>query len=180
MFRYLKVGLSFVLCFVGVKMMIVDLYKIPIGVSLGVVGGILAISVLASLLVQPRAVGIHAHGAGGNPGTGHRSGLPARGAAKSTKAWLWFIAIAATLTIVKLTSIIPTGPSSYEAVVAIRVAQREVREAEQRYPDSDPFTEAKAALVRASEALKEKGYEDAIFAANKAVSSIGKKGQGVT
>jgi tellurite resistance protein TerC len=50
MFRYLKVGLSFVLCFVGVKMMIVDFYKIPIGISLGVVAGILVISILASLL----------------------------------------------------------------------------------------------------------------------------------
>ncbi len=50
MFRYLKVGLSFVLCFVGIKMMIVDFYKIPIAVSLAVVSGILVISILASLV----------------------------------------------------------------------------------------------------------------------------------
>jgi tellurite resistance protein TerC len=50
MFRYLKVGLAFVLCFVGVKMVIVDFYKIPIGISLGVVAGILALSILASLI----------------------------------------------------------------------------------------------------------------------------------
>src|SRR5581483_12010794 len=49
MFRYLKVGLSFVLCFVGVKMLLVDFYKIPIGVSLGAVAGILAVSILFSL-----------------------------------------------------------------------------------------------------------------------------------
>ncbi len=49
MFIYLKIGLSLVLCFVGTKMMIVDIYKIPIGVSLGVVGGILALSVIVSL-----------------------------------------------------------------------------------------------------------------------------------
>lgn len=49
MFIYLKIGLSLVLCFVGAKMMIVDIYKIPIGVSLGVVGGILALSVIVSL-----------------------------------------------------------------------------------------------------------------------------------
>jgi tellurite resistance protein TerC len=55
-FRYLQVGLSFVLCFVGVKMMIVELYKIPIGVSLGVVAGILALSILASLMVPVRKV----------------------------------------------------------------------------------------------------------------------------
>jgi tellurite resistance protein TerC len=52
MFRYLKVGLAFVLCFVGVKMVIVDFYKIPIGISLGVVAGILALSILASLICR--------------------------------------------------------------------------------------------------------------------------------
>jgi len=52
MFHYLSVGLSFVLCFVGAKMLIVDFYKIPIGVSLGVVGGILLLSILASMLRQ--------------------------------------------------------------------------------------------------------------------------------
>jgi len=56
MFIYLKVGLSFVLVFVGVKMMLVDVYKIPIGASLGVIGGILLLSVLASLLSHRRTV----------------------------------------------------------------------------------------------------------------------------
>lgn len=49
-FHYLKLGLSVVLTFVGVKMVIVDFYKIPIGVSLGVIAAILTISILASLL----------------------------------------------------------------------------------------------------------------------------------
>jgi tellurite resistance protein TerC len=48
-FQYLKVGLSAVLVFIGVKMVIVDFYHIPIGVSLGVVASILTISILASL-----------------------------------------------------------------------------------------------------------------------------------
>lgn len=48
-FRYLKFGLSAVLVFIGVKMVIVDFYKIPIGISLGVVAGILTLSILASL-----------------------------------------------------------------------------------------------------------------------------------
>jgi len=52
MFVYLKVGLSFVLCFVGVKMLLVDVYKIPIGVSLGVIGGVLLLSILGSWLVK--------------------------------------------------------------------------------------------------------------------------------
>ncbi|MBM3275950.1 MAG: TerC/Alx family metal homeostasis membrane protein, partial [Candidatus Sericytochromatia bacterium] len=49
-FHYLKVGLGLVLVFVGVKMVIVDLYKIPVVVSLAVVAGLLATSVVASLL----------------------------------------------------------------------------------------------------------------------------------
>ena len=48
-FYYLKLGLSAVLVFVGTKMVMVDLYKIPVGVSLGVIASILAIAVIASL-----------------------------------------------------------------------------------------------------------------------------------
>lgn len=50
LFHYLKLGLSVVLTFVGIKMLMVDLYKIPIGISLGVVGGILLLSIFASIL----------------------------------------------------------------------------------------------------------------------------------
>ena len=57
-FHYLKVGLSFVLCFVGAKMMLADFYKIPIGVSLGVIAGILGTSMVASLLIPPKAKGV--------------------------------------------------------------------------------------------------------------------------
>ena len=52
MFRYLKIGLSVVLCFVGVKMLLMGVYKINTGVSLGIVLGILALSVLASVLIK--------------------------------------------------------------------------------------------------------------------------------
>lgn len=54
-FVYLKVGLSFVLVFVGAKMLLMDVYKVPIAASLGVIAGILALSVLASLLKPPKA-----------------------------------------------------------------------------------------------------------------------------
>lgn len=53
-FRYLKYGLAAVLTFVGVKMVISDIYHIPIGISLAVVAGVLVISVAASLLVTDR------------------------------------------------------------------------------------------------------------------------------
>jgi len=48
-FQYLKIGLSAVLTFIGVKMVIVDFYHIPVGVSLAVVAGILTVSILVSL-----------------------------------------------------------------------------------------------------------------------------------
>lgn len=54
-FRYLKVGLSLVLVFIGVKMLLgmIDM-KIDIGWALGVVGSILAVSVIASWIVGAR------------------------------------------------------------------------------------------------------------------------------
>lgn len=48
--RYLHYGLAAVLAFVGVKMLIEHYYKISIGVSLGVVVGLLAISTIVSLI----------------------------------------------------------------------------------------------------------------------------------
>ena len=55
-FHHLKVGLSVVLVFVGAKMLLADIYKVPIGVSLVVIVLVLAVSVATSLLWPP-AVG---------------------------------------------------------------------------------------------------------------------------
>jgi tellurite resistance protein TerC len=49
-FHYLKLGLAVILTFVGTKMTLVDIYKIPTPVSLGVIAAVLAIAVVASLL----------------------------------------------------------------------------------------------------------------------------------
>lgn len=50
-FHYLKIGLGFVLTFVGVKMLLGHTpWKIDTGLSLGVIVGILALSVIASLM----------------------------------------------------------------------------------------------------------------------------------
>jgi len=43
-------GLALIVTFIGVKMLIMDLYKIPIPWMLGTVFAILAISIMASLL----------------------------------------------------------------------------------------------------------------------------------
>jgi tellurite resistance protein TerC len=48
-FRYLRPGLAVVLMFVGVKMLVAHRYPVPILVSLGVICGILAVAILASL-----------------------------------------------------------------------------------------------------------------------------------
>lgn len=48
-FAMLKYGLAVILVFIGTKMLIVDWYKIPVLVSLSVVGSILLLSVLFSL-----------------------------------------------------------------------------------------------------------------------------------
>ena len=55
MFRYLHYGLSLVLVFVGGKMLASHYVDIPTEVALGVVAGILGISVLASLLHPAKA-----------------------------------------------------------------------------------------------------------------------------
>jgi tellurite resistance protein TerC len=51
MFVYLKMGISFILAFVGVKMLIADYYPIPIHISLLVIVSVLAIAVIASLTI---------------------------------------------------------------------------------------------------------------------------------
>ncbi|WP_435955456.1 TerC family protein [Dryocola sp. BD626] len=53
-FSMLKYGLSVILVFIGVKMLIVDFYHIPIAISLGVVGGILALTLVINAVVNAR------------------------------------------------------------------------------------------------------------------------------
>jgi tellurite resistance protein TerC len=54
MFSYLKLGISFVLAFVGAKMLLSDIYPIPIHFSLGVIVGVLAVSIAASLTIPKK------------------------------------------------------------------------------------------------------------------------------
>ena len=55
LFDYLHYGLSVVLIFIGVKMVLSHYYKIPTEVALGAVAGVLAVSVVVSVLVPKRA-----------------------------------------------------------------------------------------------------------------------------
>lgn len=54
-FHLLKYGLAIVLVIVGIKMLIVDFYKIPIGLALGLVAIIIASSIFASLVATRRS-----------------------------------------------------------------------------------------------------------------------------
>lgn len=52
LFRFLKVGLSVILIFIGVKMLIEHWMKITTGTSLAVIGGVLTTSILMSVVIK--------------------------------------------------------------------------------------------------------------------------------
>ncbi|MDD2765166.1 MAG: hypothetical protein PHE83_14465, partial [Opitutaceae bacterium] len=54
LFRYLKLGLAIILVFIGVKMLIEHWIDVSTLVSLGVIGGVLTMSVLASALIPEK------------------------------------------------------------------------------------------------------------------------------
>jgi len=53
-FVHLKAGLAAILVFVGVKMLLLDVVKVPIAVSLAVIGTCVTVSVVASLRATRR------------------------------------------------------------------------------------------------------------------------------
>jgi tellurite resistance protein TerC len=53
-FRYLNAGLGIILGFVGIKMLIVEWYHFPTAVSLGVIAGVLAVTIWLSLRAEKR------------------------------------------------------------------------------------------------------------------------------
>jgi len=53
-FHLLNYGLAVILVFIGTKMCLIDIYKIPVAVSLGVVIGILAITMVLSVRSAPK------------------------------------------------------------------------------------------------------------------------------
>lgn len=54
-FHLLKYGLAVILMFIGAKMLLLDVYKIPVGIALGIVGLILLASVAASIVTSRRS-----------------------------------------------------------------------------------------------------------------------------
>ncbi|MCU1373592.1 MAG: Integral rane protein TerC [Actinomycetia bacterium] len=55
-FRYLNVGLGVIMGFVGIKMIVADLYHVPIWASLAVITGVLGVAIWASLRADARAL----------------------------------------------------------------------------------------------------------------------------
>ena len=51
LFRFLKIGLAVILCFIGAKMLLEHWVDITTGTSLAVIGAVLATSVLMSLMI---------------------------------------------------------------------------------------------------------------------------------
>ena len=55
MFHLLHYGLAAILVFVGIKMILADIYKIPIGIALDIIVAILGTSILLSFWLAPKA-----------------------------------------------------------------------------------------------------------------------------
>jgi tellurite resistance protein TerC len=85
-FVYLKVGLGVVLGFVGVKMLLTDLYKIPTAVSLVVVLGIIGLSIALSLLRPPAEPPAETADEASHPQPGHPTPAERTGAEVSQSA----------------------------------------------------------------------------------------------
>lgn len=54
-FHLLNYGLAAILAFVGIKMLLTDIYKLPISVALGTIAALLTLSILASMIWPKRA-----------------------------------------------------------------------------------------------------------------------------
>ena len=165
MFVYLKVGLSFVLCFVGAKMMLVDIYKIPIGTSLAVIGSVLLLSIVASWLIQPQKTAARTR----------TSGVPSMHWAVSAFArpamigWLALFLFAAVLILVKWDSI-ARGPTSREAFTVVGIVERDLARTKWQVAKNHEaaFAKADQTLEDAWSSLEEKRYQQAIDTALRA------------
>jgi tellurite resistance protein TerC len=161
MFHYLKLGLSLVLMFVGIKMVAVEFYKIPIGVSLGVIGGILALSIIASLIRQYRIERAHSP-----------AGFALRRWAPSASLWIALATYSAVLATVTYTSV-HRGASADDAILALRLAENQLARSEELSSvTAAEINEAKHSLERGWKALETRRYAGAVAAAREAREAL--------
>jgi len=78
-FHLLSYGLALVLGFIGSKMLLIDVYKIPVAWSLGATASILAITMVLSLMIPPKAEPAR-------PGTSSLAGAPSAKLLSAKKA----------------------------------------------------------------------------------------------
>ncbi|WJW82316.1 TerC family protein [Moellerella wisconsensis] len=53
-FSLLKYGLAVILIFIGIKMLLLDIYHIPMAISLGTIGGILLVTMIINVIINKR------------------------------------------------------------------------------------------------------------------------------
>jgi tellurite resistance protein TerC len=155
MFHYLKLGLSLVLVFVGVKMVLVEFYKIPIGMSLGVIGAILTLSIVASLVRQYRL----------------EMGYSWRSLAQHRLAGPAFVGAIVLGTFIILAAVtysaVSRGASADDAILAVRLAERDLARIEDIRPSNHPSVmAAEQGIERAWRDLETRRYAEAIKAAH--------------
>jgi hypothetical protein len=162
-FIYLKVGLSFVLCFVGVKMLIVDVYKIPIGLSLSAIGAILLSSIFASWwFARTRSVQGPRRDHAPSPWARRVPARPGAYAPSLATSVTLAIVLVATLILVKWNAIV-SGPTADEAIVVLRMVERDFAAAKsERFSDPSAMSQVGVFLDEAWSKLEEKRYEEAI------------------
>jgi tellurite resistance protein TerC len=75
-FRYLNVGLGVILAFVGVKMLLADVYHLPVWASLLVISVVLTVAIVTSLRADKRDGGGGPHAEAPRPDDPHQSEAP--------------------------------------------------------------------------------------------------------
>lgn len=173
MFVYLKIGLSFVLCFVGVKMMLGEIYKIPIGVSLSAISVILLISVVASLIVGKRSSATPIK---------ELSAPTERRQKKISPRWvvptflvMWLIIFFAAKIYIQAgwNDFFP-GASADRAIKTINMVEQNVAQAKSRYHAQEAIiTRAEAALRQAKSKLEEKRFNESLASAKEIEQILG-------
>ena len=170
MFAYLKVGLSFILCFVGAKMLLVDVYKIPIGMSLAVIGGVLLLSILASWVKQKTQTAEPPSKIDRKVARPRTVVAPAGAYVPSfVTCCASIVLLIVVLALVKWDAV-ARGPTSNEAIAVLRVVERELAAVQERQPVNDQsiVDRANASLDEAWSKLEEKRYQEAILSAQAA------------
>ena len=154
-------------------MMLVDIYKVPIGVSLAVIGGVLLLSVIASWLFQSRKAGEpHLRNTACRPMQSRMRAV----ANPAVIGWIAALLIAVVLILVKWDAI-TRGPTSEEAITVIAVVERDLAGAKGLHArtHSAVLNEAHENLDQAWDSLTNKRYQQAIekaYAAGKLLEDL--------